>query len=260
MFEIRGKYTTARVMINNVEESCVGQITHFTNHPAFTNPVAIMPDTHSGKGSVIGFTMPLSEKIIPNVVGVDVGCGMRSMNFGKVQGIGTALSDLDRSIRNRIPFGKEVHEDSIIHMEREFPWSTVNALAQKFAQAYREHYGEMSIPHYDMAWFTKKCDDIGGNIRRMINSLGTLGSGNHFIETGVADNGEYWITIHSGSRNFGKRICEYWQGKAEKFHRRDNKSIIQDQIVKLKTVVLSIVPSLRLNMLRWTHPFLLVNG
>ena len=76
MFEVTGKYTTAKVMIDDVEESCVAQINHFVNHPAFTNPIAIMPDTHAGKGSVIGFTMPMSNRLIPNVVGVDIGCGM----------------------------------------------------------------------------------------------------------------------------------------------------------------------------------------
>jgi RNA-splicing ligase RtcB len=75
---IEGKYTNAEVMIDDIEDECISQIMTFCNHPAFTNPVAIMPDTHVGKGSVIGFTMPVNmEKIIPNVIGVDIGCGIR---------------------------------------------------------------------------------------------------------------------------------------------------------------------------------------
>jgi tRNA-splicing ligase RtcB len=74
MIEYPGKYTTAKVMIDQIEQSCAAQITNFVNHPAFTNPIAIMPDTHAGKGSVIGFTMPMTDKTIPNVVGVDIGC------------------------------------------------------------------------------------------------------------------------------------------------------------------------------------------
>jgi RNA-splicing ligase RtcB len=161
-------------------------------------------------------------------------CGMLSLNFGKVSGIANSLPDLDKSIRKKIPFGKNVHEKSIIHMKDEFPWDKANSLAQKFSQAYREHYGEMSIPRYSIEWFLEKCKQIGGDTRRFINSLGTLGGGNHFIETGIDESGQYWITIHSGSRNFGKRICEYWQGKAEKFHKHDKKSQIKEQIEKLK--------------------------
>ncbi len=82
MFEIIGKYTTALVTIDDVEQECVDQIYRMVNNPAFTNKIVIMPDTHAGKGSVIGFTIPLTDKIIPNVVGVDIGCGMLSFNIG----------------------------------------------------------------------------------------------------------------------------------------------------------------------------------
>jgi len=71
MIVYKGKYTDAKVMIDDVEETCATQITQFINHRAFTNPVAIMPDTHAGKGSVIGFTMEMADKIIPNTIGVN---------------------------------------------------------------------------------------------------------------------------------------------------------------------------------------------
>ncbi len=74
MFEIKGKYTSAKVMIDYVEESCIAQITEMCNNEAFTNSIAIMPDCHAGKGSVVGFTMPVGDKIIPNVIWVDIGC------------------------------------------------------------------------------------------------------------------------------------------------------------------------------------------
>lgn len=234
MFELNGKYTTAKIMIDNVESECVDQIKFFIDHPAFANPVSIMPDCHSGKGSVIGFTMPFTDKVIPNVVGVDVGCGILGLNFGKNEKVKTSIEDLDRLIRLRIPFGQEVHDKSVINMEREFPWARVNSLAQNFAQAYREQYGEFSIPRYDIRWFQDKCDAVGGGMRRMINSIGTLGGGNHFIETGISDKGEYWITIHTGSRNFGKRICDYWQNKAVKIHSGDTKEEHQRKIEQLK--------------------------
>ena len=83
MFEIQGKYAKVKIMIDNVDESCVSQIHSFINHIAFTNPVAIMPDMHAGKESVIGFTMEMTDKVIPNVIGVDIGCGLISCRVGK---------------------------------------------------------------------------------------------------------------------------------------------------------------------------------
>ena len=82
MLEIKGKYTTAKIMIDDVEESCLTQIYSMTNNPAFTEQIVIQADCHAGKGAVVGFTMPLTKKIIPNIVGSDVGCGMLSFNVG----------------------------------------------------------------------------------------------------------------------------------------------------------------------------------
>ena len=93
MIEVKGKYSTAKVMIDDIEPSCMSQIYSFVNHQVFTNPIAIMPDTHYGKGSVIGFTMEMTDKVIPNVVGVDIGCGMLSINIGKK--LDMTLEDLD---------------------------------------------------------------------------------------------------------------------------------------------------------------------
>ena len=101
MIEIKGKYTTAKVMIDEVEETCVSQIYSFVNHPAFKENISIMPDTHAGKGSVIGFTMPMTDMIIPNVVGVDIGCGMLSFNIGKEAQ--NTFPEIDRKIRESIP-------------------------------------------------------------------------------------------------------------------------------------------------------------
>lgn len=234
MIEVHGKYTNAKIMIDDVEPECMSQIHHFTNHLAFTNPVAIMPDCHSGKGSVIGFTMPMTDKVIPNVVGVDIGCGILSVNFGK--DLGLSLEMLDHKIRQRVPFGAEVHENSAIHMKNDFPWNRANVTAQKFAAAYRDKYGIYpEWNEYDMDWFMHTCEKrVGGGVRRIINSLGTLGGGNHFIETGVSESGDHWITIHTGSRNFGKRVCEYWQGKAVKWLRKDRQVELRERIEKVK--------------------------
>ena len=87
MLEYKGKYGTANVMLDTFDDDqaqvTISQIYEFLNHPAFTNPIAIMPDCHKGKGVVIGFTMKLTDKVIPNVIGVDIGCGMISMDMRK---------------------------------------------------------------------------------------------------------------------------------------------------------------------------------
>lgn len=216
MFSINGKYSTANVMIDDVEESCVSQITSFLNHPSFTNPVAIMPDCHAGKGSVIGFTMPMNpNKIIPNVIGVDIGCGMLAINIGKTLPLPKEI--IDYRIRLHVPMGMDVHKRSIIHMKNEFPWKDVQSTAHNFTLAYGEKFNKViSSPTYNMEWFENKCKMIGGTLTRMLNSIGTLGGGNHFIEIGKDESGDYWVTIHTGSRNFGKRVCEYWQNIAVK--------------------------------------------
>jgi len=187
MFELKGKYSTAKVMIDQVELECTSQIISMINHCAFVNPIAIMPDTHSGKGSVIGFTMLVGPKVIPNIVGVDIGCGMLSVNLGDIK---LDCKEVDSAIRRAVPFGMEVHDRGVIHMKNDFPW--------KGSQDYE--------------WFVAKCKQIGIDLSYAINSIGTLGGGNHFIEFGKAmRTGDTWLTVHTGSRNFGKRVCDYWQ-------------------------------------------------
>ncbi len=233
MINLKGKYSEADVMIDTVEDQCVSQINTFLNHSAFTNKVVIMPDTHAGKGSVIGFTMKMTEKIIPNVIGVDIGCGMHSINIGKT--LPLSLEKLDNKIRQQIPFGANVHDNAMMHLKNEFPWKAASVKAEKFAMQYREITGsKIDIPYFSEDWFLNKCKTLGGNVRRFINSMGTLGGGNHFIETGISDSGEFWITVHSGSRNFGKRVCEYWQGKAAKRLKKIQKDDIQEKIKGLR--------------------------
>lgn len=234
MFEIDGKYTKAKVMIDNIEPECESQIYYFVNHEAFTNPISIMPDTHTGKGSVIGFTMSITDKVVPNVIGVDIGCGMLSFCVGKSLPISLEL--LDHRIRNRIPFGTEVHDSPVFNIEKEFPWKQVKILAQKFTLAYQRYSGIVSenIPDYSIDWFLKKSEKIGGTPGKHMRAIGTFGGGNHFLETGIDLDNNYWITIHSGSRNFGKRICDYWQGVAKKELENKGKRNKKEVIDELK--------------------------
>ena len=215
--ELKGKYTDAKIMIDNIESECLDQIREFLNHPAFTNPVAIMPDAHSGKGSCVGFTMKMTEKVIPNVIGVDIGCGVLSVNLGKdVPKVGGIK--LDNQIRKNVPFGMNTYDMSdrwCAKMDKEFPWKKANDRLHKFRSEYEKFFGKkFPYTEYNMKWYEDKCKEIGTPEQRITNSLGTLGGGNHFIEFGKSEKtGDIWLTVHSGSRSFGKLICEHWQKK-----------------------------------------------
>lgn len=213
MITFTGKYTTAKVMIDEIEETCAAQITELINHPAFTEPVAIMPDTHAGAGSVIGFTMPLADKVVPNTIGVDIGCGMLSFPLTDEMINDVELEWLDKTIRETIPFGFEVNKRITYNMERSFPWGSASRENQIFCLAFNNMFNaEMKPTVYNYEWFEKKCDQIGANLNRSIASIGSLGGGNHFIEIGKSANtGKFWLTIHTGSRQFGLQICKYWQ-------------------------------------------------
>ncbi len=182
--KIDGKYTTAIVYTDEVEQTCLDQIKQMVNNEQFTNPIAIMPDCHAGYGSVIGFTMKLGDKLAPNVVGVDIGCGMLALNLGNEVVVRDAVgtSWLDDKVREKVPMGFSIRSVAI-------------------------------DGHFEMF---EICERVGADITRALKSVGTLGGGNHFIEFSESiRTGDIWLIIHSGSRNFGKRICDYWQKQAK---------------------------------------------
>jgi tRNA-splicing ligase RtcB (3'-phosphate/5'-hydroxy nucleic acid ligase) len=217
MIELKGKYTTAKVMIDEVEPKTQSQLMTMLNHPSFVNPVAVMPDTHYGAGVVIGFTMEMADTIIPNIVGVDINCGMLSFmvkdDFDSPELHKGLCLVVDQNIRKWIPFGTNVHNDSTLKYKIDkFPWKKVTEQGRLFTMAFNKKYNaNYDVPVYGKNWFRKKCEQIGMDMRRAIRSIGTLGSGNHFIEIGRDQNNNVWITIHSGSRQFGQKIALYWQ-------------------------------------------------
>ena len=112
-----GEYGKALVMLDQLsDENTIKQIYAFLNHEAFTNPIAIMPDCHYGKGAVIGFTMEMTDKIIPNIVGVDINCGMLSLFLGKNVLEKLSVEDINRKLRLKIPFATHVHKDTELGM------------------------------------------------------------------------------------------------------------------------------------------------
>jgi tRNA-splicing ligase RtcB (3'-phosphate/5'-hydroxy nucleic acid ligase) len=190
MLNLTGKYASCTVMIDAVEPAALQQIYSFLNCPAFEGAkIRIMPDVHAGAGAVIGFTATLGERIVPNVVGVDIGCGILSICLGEHEGID--FPALDAFIREEIPCGFNVHERTPKIVEHDLLWRRVEEVANRTLQ----------------------------DSRRVAKSLGTLGGGNHFIELGFDANTEcYWLTVHTGSRNLGLRVAEHHQKIAKTLH------------------------------------------
>ena len=230
LLEYQGECGKAKVMIDKVDSATVQQIYEFLNHEAFTNPIAIMPDTHKGMGAVIGFTMEMTDKIIPNVIGVDIGCGMLAQEFrgGLLDGI--TRKEFDEKTREKIPFGTSVHRAAERHRGNRFN-------DQKHNQFWKEvAYGINNMSYYfhkrfpqtiykadldiDKHYLARLCDKIGMDYERAVMSLGTLGGGNHFIEVGKDEINHPWITVHSGSRQFGQKVAIYHQRKAKSLGRK----------------------------------------
>ncbi|MBV7274734.1 RtcB family protein [Clostridium sp. PL3] len=179
MIEIKGKYSSAVVYTDKLEMEVASQVTELCNQEfSIGSKIAIMPDTHAGKGCVIGFTANLGDKIIPNIVGVDIGCGMLTVELGKID---IDLEKLDQIIRKYVPSGMKVHEGRM----------------SKFSKLQELHcYRELR------------------DTKRIERSIGTLGSGNHFIEINMDEEKNVYLVIHSGSRNLGKQVAEYYQNIA----------------------------------------------
>jgi len=218
---MKGKYTNAKVMIDDVDKITVGQITKMINNPVFTNPVSIMPDCHAGKGCVVGFTMPLGERVIPNVIGVDIGCGMLSANLGPDIFKNASMEEINNKIKQTVPMGFSAHQTSLVsHTEMiAFLREVEHQIAKKM---------ELSMDKYstDLDNFLTS---RGMDHTRFYNSLGSLGGGNHFIEFGKDLNEDIWVTIHTGSRNFGLKVATYHQNKAVKYL-QDKRKDVDDNI------------------------------
>ena len=180
MIEIKGTYGKAKVFTNILEKSAEGQIKALCEQPFVADSkIRIMPDVHAGKGCTIVTTMTIGEYIVPNLVGVDIGCGMLTVQLKEKR---INLPELDSFIRRNIPYGRDVRE--------------------------RTHRSHGRIKLEDLICY-KKVDS-----RRAKESLGTLGGGNYFIEIDKDDDGNLYLVIHTGSRNLGLRVAEFYQKKA----------------------------------------------
>lgn len=168
-----------KIFTNNIEQEAINQIDSLLEQEPFKNcKVRIMPDVHAGKGCVIGFTADLGEKVIPNIVGVDIGCGMLCAELGKID---MDLKKIDKVINENIPAGRNIREQKLMDYE---PIKQLYCLREL-----RE---------------TKKFN----------RGIGTLGGGNHFIELNEDEEGNKYLVIHTGSRNMGNQVANYYQNLA----------------------------------------------
>ena len=199
MLELRGKYGQALIYTDVVDQASVSQVMSLLNQPYTAGSrIRMMPDIHAGMGCTIGTTMTIGDKICPNLVGVDIGCGMETV---RVRESRMELQKLDKIIRQEIPSG--------------------------FAIRDKAHRYASEVPLEELCCF-KHID-----LSRAEKSIGTLGGGNHFIEADKDDDGQIYIVIHSGSRHLGVEIAQYYQNTAFKALKNNNQAI-QDRIDALR--------------------------
>ena len=197
--EIKGKYGTAVVYASVVDDTTKEQIKNLMDQK-FTKDlnVRIMADCHAGAGYVIGTTMNILDCVVPNLVGVDIGCGMLTVKLGKMD---IDLIKLDRFVRKKIPSGLETYKEE----------------------------QDLEVNIEDLRCYTHL-----QNKSRHKKSMGTLGGGNHFIEIDKDDEDNLYLVIHTGSRNLGKQVCEYYTKKAKEDYLNSKRKNIKSLINRYK--------------------------
>lgn len=183
-----------KIFTDNVEESALEQIKQLMSIDVFSScKVRVMPDVHAGAGCVIGFTGDLGDKVIPNIVGVDIGCGILVQPFRCLKEID--YHALNEYILKAIPSGRNYRSDEYM----------------SFLQKYMERYSEAKSLIRQI-----RCYRELKEVKRLDKSIGTLGGGNHFIELDKDEQGMYYLVVHTGSRNLGKQVAEIYQKLAVK--------------------------------------------
>lgn len=200
MIEVVGQYNTAVCYTGELEETAAGQIKAVCDQPAFADcKIRIMPDVHAGMGCTIGTTMTISDKIVPGMVGVDIGCGMETVRIAEKE---ISFEKLDTLIRSQIPFGRDVR-------------TTPHRLNEQI----------------DLTQL--RCSPYV-NLDRGQKSIGTLGGGNHFIEVDRGENGDLFIVVHSGSRHIGNEVAKYYQEEGFKALCGNARYQIDEEIARMK--------------------------
>ncbi len=184
MLTLKGKHNEAVIYTDSLDDTVRTQVQAMCDAPYLADcTIRIMPDVHAGKGATIGTTMTLKDKVVPNMVGVDIGCGMETVKLVERD---IDFAKLDAVIRSRIPYGRNIHDEADTH---------------RFSQ-------NVDLTQLACA------DEV--NLARATRSTGSLGGGNHFIEIDKDDDGALYLVIHSGSRHLGVEVAHYYQ--EEGFH------------------------------------------
>lgn len=185
-----------KIFTDNIEENALEQIKTLLSIDVFSDKkIRIMPDVHAGAGCVIGFTGNLGDKVIPNIVGVDIGCGMRILNLGKIEDFD--FHAFNEHIRSNVPSGMIVREDRF----------GFKPLVDEEMDIYREAKKMVT---------ELRCYRELKYSGRINKAIGSLGGGNHFIELDKDDEGNVYLVIHTGSRNLGKQVADIYQNRAIK--------------------------------------------
>lgn len=195
---VEGQFNTAKIYTDLVEDVALAQIKTLCDQEyTKDSKIRIMPDVHAGAGCTIGTTMTIKDKVVPNLVGVDIGCGMETI---QIKNTHIELQKLDRLIYQQIPSGFNIRDKA-------------------------HKYNNM----IDLEQL--RCKDTGRiNVARAVHSLGTLGGGNHFIEANKDDDGNIYIVVHSGSRHLGLEVAGYYQEQAYKALNGNTRTDIQKLI------------------------------
>lgn len=185
MKEIKGKYNTAKVFTDNIDEKTHEQIKSLCSQEYIKEQkIRIMPDTHAGVGCVIGTTMTIKDKVVPNLVGVDIGCGMLTVEIPEKE---IDFKKLDKFIKVNVPHGRAINE-------------------------------QPQVDFKDKIQSLRCIRDTKKSSREFNRAIGSLGGGNHFIEVDRGSDGKQYLVIHSGSRNLGNQVASIYQKKAYEYH------------------------------------------
>ena len=201
MLLLNGKFNSAKVFTEVIDQTAVAQITELCNQPMSEgSQIRIMPDVHAGAGCTIGTTMHITDKVVPNLVGVDIGCGMETVKLKETH---IELQKLDKLIYEKIPSGFEIRDKAHRYCER-----------IDLTELY--------------------CSDHINPVRAE-RSIGTLGGGNHFIEADKGEDGSIYIVIHSGSRHLGVETAKFYQEEAYKRLNGSSKKDLDELIERMKS-------------------------
>lgn len=200
MIELEGKYNKAKVFTDVVDQSAISQVIELLNQGFVAGSrIRMMPDIHAGAGCTIGTTMTITDKVVPNLVGVDIGCGMETV---MVREDHMEMQRLDKIIRERIPSGFEIRKEP------------------------HRYAGRIDLNELRCA---KHVD-----LLRAEKSIGTLGGGNHFIEVDQDDQGRLYVVVHSGSRHLGLEVAKYYQEEGYKALNHTDDASVEQFIAEMK--------------------------